>query len=231
MAGGRCWDGRRLGIGVALALAVLGGAMPARAQSPCDRLDPLEPEVAVAIELPDEPRIGQVAQAELRRRAKSADSVHHDPDTIARGLTTSRLEGEARFAMRRVKLRSGAECVALEGIEARLALEELAVLIDRRYPEDSCEYRAVLEHELEHVRISKDTLRAWEDQAEDALRKIADGWGGRWLEPAQADRFGQKVDETLSRLLRRINDDAAKQHARLDTRESYAATQRQCRNW
>ena len=84
---------------------------------------------------------------------------------------------------------------------------------------------------MEHVRISKDTLRAWQGRAKDALLKITDDWDGRWVDPATADRFGEEVDKTLSHLLRRINDDAAERHARLDTRESYAATQRRCRNW
>ncbi len=179
------------------------------------------------------PRVVPASEAEIRRRAGEAGGAHAGAGVVTRGLTTSRLAGRASYTFTKVERRDGRSegCVALRSVSARLANEDVTILVDRRYPEGSCEREAILAHEREHVRIGRDTLREWEGGARDRLGAVAERWGGRWLGPGGERALSDALDAAVSDLVARVEADAARGNARIDTPASYAEVQRRCRSW
>jgi hypothetical protein len=222
-----------LGLGALLLAAGLGlvGA-GASAAEPCAGLAPPTPTVEIEVAAPARPRIVPAADGEMRRRAGEFGGAHAEAGVATRGLASSRLVGRASYTMTKVEPRPGGRaCLALRSVSARFANEDVTILVDRRYPEGSCEREAILAHEREHVRIGGDTLREWEERIRDELRGLAGRWGGRWLGSGEERSVGEAVDAAMSDLVARVEADAARRNARIDTPASYAEVERRCRAW
>ena len=214
-----------------LATAILADR-PAWAAASCDGLQRIEPTVELAIILPKQPTIRAASAGEIERRARETGSgVETDPKAVTRGVTLTRLEARADYTRTEVTFPDRRKCLALKGIEARLGYGDITVLIDQRYRKGSCEHDAILEHELQHVRVNKDAARGQQDAFERELRKVAARWEGRWVSPLQAKRLDRELDAVVSGTLDRVRSDAKRQNAGLDTPASYAAVQRRCHNW
>jgi hypothetical protein len=220
---------RRRGALVAAAL-LLPPAWAAAAQDACGGLDPPTPEVTVAVEDPVEPRIVAASEAEIRRRAGAAGKSTQG-DAITRGLTVSETGTKTGYTLARATLPDGTGCVALKSIQARAMDREVTVLIDRSYRPGSCEHRAILDHEQEHVRINAEALRQTGKLLEQRLETVADRWGGCWLAPDQAPRVEEAIGRAVSEATAAARDEAEARHRRLDTPESYAEVQARCENW
>ena len=215
---------------LAAALLLLLPAGPALAQRDCGGLDPPTPEVTVDVANPPEPRIVAASEAEIRRRAGAAGQAAPS-DAITRGLTVSETATETGYTLAKATLSDGIGCVALKGIEARVADRDVTVLVDRSYRPGSCERRAILDHEREHVRINAEALRRTGKLVEDQLEAVADRWGGRWLAPDQAPRIDEAIGRAVSESTAAARGEAEARHRRLDTPESYAEVQERCGNW
>ena len=215
---------------LAVALLLFLPAWPASAQRDCGGLDPPTPDVKVDVADLPEPRIVAASEAEIRKRAGAAGKSTPS-DAITRGLTLSETGTETGYTLAKATLSDGTGCVALKGVEAKVMDREVTVLIDRSYRPGSCEYRAILDPERQHVRINADALRRTGRLLEERLEAVADRWGGRWLAPDQAPRVEGAIGRAVSEAAAAAREEAEARHRRLDTPESYAAVQERCGNW
>jgi hypothetical protein len=199
----------------------------------CGGAKPGAPKVEVTIATP-EPRVADATRAEIRRRiGGSAAGQRHagGGEAVTLGLTATQLAARADYELTKVTRRDGVECVALARIGAKLANEDVTVLVDRRYKPGSCERKAVLAHEMEHVRIGNEVLREWKGRARERLRAVADRWSGRWVPASDARRIDKEVSAAIADLVRRMEADSRRRNARIDTPASYREVQRRCRGW
>jgi hypothetical protein len=215
---------------LAAAMLVLPAWPAAAAQDLCGGLDPPTPEVRVEVADPPEPRIVAASEAEIRERAGAAGKSAQG-DAITRGLTVSETATETGYTLAKATLPDGTGCVALKGIEAEVADRGTTVLVDRSYRAGSCEHRAILDHEREHVRVNAEALRQTGRLLEERLEAVADRWGGRWLAPDQAPRVEEAIGRAVGEATAAARDEAEARHRRLDTPESYAEVQARCENW
>jgi hypothetical protein len=214
---------------LAAALLLLPACL-AVARGDCGGLDPPTPDVKVDVAGPPEPRIVAASEAEIRERAGAAGKSTRG-DAVTRGLTVSETATETGYTLAKATLSDGTGCVALKGIEARVADRGVTVLVDRSYRPGSCERRAILDHEQEHVRINAEALRQTGRLLEDQLEAVADRWGGRWLAPDQAPRIEEAIGRAVGEATAAARGEAEAGHGRLDTPESYAEVQERCGNW
>ncbi len=226
---------RLLGAGLLLLAAspcLAAETARARAEPACGGPKPDAPKVEVAVTTP-EPRVVDATRAEIRRRigGPSGNGRHAGGEAVTLGLTATQLAARADYELTKVTRRDGSECVALARIAARLANEDVTVLVDRRYKAGSCERKAVLAHEMEHVRIGNEVLREWEGRTRERLRTVADRWAGRWVAAGEARRIDKEISAAVSDLVRRIEADSRRRNARIDTPASYREVQRRCRSW
>jgi hypothetical protein len=209
----------------------LHGAAGAADARPCRGLERPETAIEVRIEHPAAPRIVAVPERQIRERAVSA-GLHEDrPNRRTSGLTATQIEGQAGYRLARATVREGRNCVALKSVTARLANRDVVVYVDGRYPEGSCERRAILDHELEHVRINRETLEQGRKGLRARLERAVEPWRGRWVPEDEVAAMDAAIGAAVSEGLAAVRAGAARQHARIDTPASYARTQRRCAGW
>ena len=147
------------------------------------------------------------------------------------GLTIGRYDLEVIVNSESVRDGAG-YCTELRAAHVETGLKQLDVIVDRRFAPGSCERKAVLDHEAEHVEIFREALRYYLPALEHALRQIA-------LPRAipVADRnaaraaYVNPITDALKPLFAAMNSHARDANAQLDTPESYAAVFKRCRDW
>lgn len=221
---------RALPVLAAMGLA-LGPPALGQAATACSGLERVRAKVEVEIEEPREPRIAPTAEREIRRRAAGAGLHEGGSARRTSGLTTTQVEGQAGYRLARATLPGGQVCVALRSVTARLAHREVVVYVDGRYPEGSCERKAILDHEFEHVRINREALERGRKALGARLERAIEPWRGRWVPEREAEAMDAAIGAAVREGLKAIRADAAQQHGRIDTPASYARTQQRCDGW
>jgi hypothetical protein len=220
----------RAAVGAAFWLAAASPAMVV-AQPACSGLPALTPELEVTADPGGEPEVRAASAEEIRRKAAEMGRDPDPPGRVTRGLTTVEIRVETGFTLARIEDADGTVCVALEAARVELANRDVAVLIDRRYEKGSCEHRAVLAHELEHVAINAEAVRAGERRLRERLEAVVSRWKGRWVPEERQAAIGDALQGAASAVLAEVRRSAAARHARIDTPQSYAETQRRCQSW
>lgn len=212
---------------VVLAALILQAPVPALAD--CAGLQPLQPKVTVATAAPAAPRLVAATAAEIRSRAaRSGTGLAAGAE--ASGLTVDDVSVEARTILS-TTTRGEDRCVALRAIEGAVRSRTVEVLIDRAYRPGSCQYRAVLEHEREHVRINAGALARLGEVLEQRLRALADPWAGRWVPAGGEAGLEVGLGRALEEATRQARGEAEERHRAIDTAEAYAAVQARCDRW
>jgi hypothetical protein len=211
------------------ALAALLLQAPEPALADCGGLQPLQPTVTVTTSEPAEPRLVAATTAEIRSRAARSGSGL-PAGAMARGLTVDDVAAEARTTLSAVTSGQG-RCVALQAIDGTVRSRAVEVLIDRDYRPGSCQYRVVLEHEREHVRINAGALARLGELLAQRLRELADRWAGRWLPAGGEAGLEEELGRALEEATRQARGEAEERHRAIDTAEAYAAVQARCERW
>ncbi len=102
------------------------------------------------------------------------------------GLTVGSISARYRTAIRYRKHQHGGYCVWLSGAQVSVGFEALTVYLDRVYEEGSCEYAAILAHEMTHVRLNRETVAKYLPQLRAPHPRIA--WQLRRMPDRNRDR-------------------------------------------
>jgi hypothetical protein len=151
------------------------------------------------------------------------------------GLT----EVEHRLAFRGLvdaETSRGRTCVWFDEVTVDLAPASVQIFVPREYPEDSCEYTAILVHEREHERVHRERLEAAAKEIEDALT------AAKWLpargNPLEAsDRaaaeaaLNAKIRKVVTPVYEKYKEDLAAAQAELDKPELYQWVSKRCSAW
>jgi hypothetical protein len=216
--------------GFALSAMLLHAAAASAAPDVCTSLSPVTTKIEVNVEAPGEPAIRVASAEEIQRLAGRSGRSQAD-EAVTRGLTSSEIQGSARYELLEQTLPESGRCTALSKMTARFAIPTLTIHIDRRYRPGSCEYSAILEHEQEHVRITKETLQRWENRIRQQLESAVTSWRDRWLPAAVEREIKAAIDHAIADLVRQIQADADRQHAAIDTPAAYEKVRRRCSGW
>ncbi|MBF0358822.1 MAG: hypothetical protein HQL70_09460 [Magnetococcales bacterium] len=170
--------------------------------------------------------------ASQRRLNKKHRSRRDSTQTI--GMTESGLfiRVTTSFAIKSFR-RSKKSCVALHGVKVEYGFGSTPVLIDKQFRPGSCEYRAIYDHEIEHVRIMNSKGRSYNEwihkQMSYRLKSITQRLTTR---PNQEQRrITGRVKKIAASLMRKLNNSLSVAHAYIDTPESYRKTQAKCSGW
>ncbi len=129
-------------------------------------------------------------------------------------------------------------CVHLSSIDFEIGFSELAVYVDKTYPENSCKYNAVLEHENTHVRIHQKTLKQYARELANMVYQKSVNMPPQEI-PNNDNSAAQNVISQIEANIKSIGKDyrsrieqaANVQHKDLDSKESYEQTRALCKNW
>lgn len=150
------------------------------------------------------------------------------------GLTTGPISARYRTRVRLRRSLHGGFCVSLVAANIQVGFETLTVYLDRKYPKGSCEYEAILAHEMEHVRRNRDAvtrdLPRLRRQVAQVLR-AKPALHVREVERQARDAYLLYLRQQLGPSLRAIAAARDRSNDAIDTPESYRAIAAKCENW
>jgi len=124
-------------------------------------------------------------------------------------------------------------CIYLNSVTANFGWERLEVFIASELVQGGCAYRAVLDHENQHVGINRDTLKEFAPQIRARLEDVL-----RDQQPVLMRDNGQGTDAILAQIHARMNaildqfrDTLGRRQATIDTARNYGATSALCSDW
>lgn len=129
--------------------------------------------------------------------------------------------------------RGAAYCSYLTSVEIEFGWDRMQVYVPSEYPQGSCEYRAVIDHENQHVSIYRSALKEFAPRARARIEAVL----ARARPTVARDQNGgmdaalAPVSAELSALLKEFINTHAARHQQIDTPSNYAAVTALCKNW
>jgi hypothetical protein len=145
-------------------------------------------------------------------------------------ITSDHLAMQVRPVVSR--LANGRLCVWVTDVAARVGDPELDVYVAANYPEGTCEYNVVREHENQHVEINRSVIHAWGPRIGAQLRDSV-GQSFPMVAAGNADiqRIPQMLMDSLQPLFDAMNSELRQRNGAIDTPENYRLTAARCKNW
>ena len=149
------------------------------------------------------------------------------------GLTLSDFRFQIGTTVSLLPAEGGGLCVYPDSFDISIGYSGFKVYIDRRYGKGSCEYRAVLEHENEHVSLYRSAMVRSLPNLQRAVYSAARRITPVVVEtPDQGARYMQKqMHNKLKSHVAQLSRNADVANARIDTLTSYKRVHARCRNW
>ena len=126
-------------------------------------------------------------------------------------------------------------CFWITGFDVSLRYRRVDVFIAREYPVGSCQYKAVLEHEEEHVRVSRQNLEEFAPRIRRALTSLLIPTGQQPAKVVSAAAARRNVkgisDELLQPIYKEMMASLVRAQKDVDSPVEYARVQRKCKNW
>ena len=206
------------------------GAIPGRldGEAGCPPRADRNFKVDVTISIPKPPINRNLSSHQL------TEKTFHDPNARILGLTIPDLTIRTSVE-HATEERSGFYCYWLVSVEAELVYHSIEVYIAREYEPGSCEYRAILRHEQEHVAIARRNLEKYKPKVRYALTSLLLPTPDRPIQLASLDETEPTFDALFNKVLqpvyRDMQEDLTRAQAAIDTQESYARVRAKCFNW
>ncbi|MEE8499584.1 MAG: hypothetical protein V3S27_03345 [Kiloniellales bacterium] len=150
------------------------------------------------------------------------------------GLTTGPVSARYRTRVQIRKRQHSGFCVRPVAVEVRVGFETLTVYLDRKYQKGSCEYEAILAHEMEHVRRNRDAVKRYLPQLRRQLAQMLRAKPTMQVlgvERQARDAYLLYIKQRLGPSLRAITAARDRSNDAIDTPESYRAIADKCENW
>jgi hypothetical protein len=230
MANGTPGAGRRRGLAVLAAAAVLGFASSsAAARCVADGR-------GVVVDLrpvPGQVKYQSASPGQLRRLRDRARGTAGKLGWHAVGFTRTEVEYRMRVTVSAAPLSTRLYCVSLTSVDATLGYGTLDVYIDAKYPRRSCAYGSIMAHENAHVDIFRTTLERFAPRLRAHLRRAT----GR-MEPIRAvspddgaERLKERLRHEIEPLFNDMNRVLNRANAKLATTRNYKREQERCGDW
>jgi hypothetical protein len=220
-------------VGLALAGAVLAapaspgawaGACPARTAAP---------EVTLRLEAGEPLLDHSYDRGGVKRVSDAVMGYTQGPWHVPLGLTLAKLLARYKTSIVYAKGQGGTYCVYLDSAEIAIGYPEVQVFVSSDYPEASCEYQAVLAHEMEHVAVNRQVLDAHEAPVRKALARILRSKRSLVVYNKSSARaaFIREFELGLKAALAALAADHDRLNAKIDSESSYRRVFEQCSDW
>ncbi len=222
----------RLPLAAALAWAAAFSALPlpVLGAGPCDG-------IAASVVLNSD--LGRVVHrpGHTRSDLKRIQNHHGGKETkrgwYPLGLTQAEMRIDMRLGVRVVPVSGRRFCAVPKSVEVTAGFPTFVIYIDHKYRRGSCAYRAILDHEDEHVAIYRGTLERYAPWIKarlslEALRLRPVHVGSQ---ARAAERVKKLLMGKLRPLVKKMETAAELANAEIDSVISYRAIHAKCRKW
>jgi hypothetical protein len=150
----------------------------------------------------------------------------------ALGLTSSQIGFNVSGKTFAVPVQGG-YCVYLREVDARFGYRAMDVFIASEYRPNTCEYRAILDHENQHVAINRQGVAEYAPRIRQALESHLAELAPRFTQDPQVgtDRSLAALQLHVDPLLDEMQDSLARRNAVIDNQNNYEAIGELCKNW
>ncbi|MEX1034513.1 MAG: hypothetical protein WDZ54_01050 [Sneathiella sp.] len=192
-----------------------------------------KPEVRIEV-ISAKPRFdhGKSSQ-QIERIAKKSGFAKSSRHTNLLGLTHSAIGPSLGVATKYKIIERGKYCLRLDWVKLTFGARKTNVYIDRKYRKDTCAYKAILAHELEHVRINERVIKEYLPIITRELEARAAGIRPFYTKNSKV--AGQSIVNRLmfelDPMLEEFNKARMAANDLIDTPAAYAATQAKCIDW
>jgi len=214
---------------LALLLLYVTGATTAVAEADCPIAETTTYVIDVDAIVPGSVAVNQ----QLTRRQLGAAAAHGGRGNIL-GLMHSRLDARSSTSYGYVESGRGF-CFWLQEVRVILEFPTVEIYVAREYRPGTCPYRAILDHETDHLRVARNILDPYAAEMRAALTSLGiPKPNAPWFVP-DTEAAKAKVEKLLVRILnpiyQRMQTDMAEQQSYLDSHQEYEDVFRRCDNW
>jgi hypothetical protein len=172
------------------------------------------------------------AQIEQMRHLKFHNRLLHNP-----GLTLAEHEFKMDYQVAGLEHpRRDGYCVWVDSVDVNFSYAQMDVYISSDYPDGSCPYRVILNHENQHVAIDERVLAKYRTLFEAVLRRNRTiPTRAHPLSVVSVKNGKSIIEERLNRIVHPILEaykkEVIRENGKIDTPASYRRSQSLCNNW
>ena len=149
------------------------------------------------------------------------------------GLTLTEFRYAIKTSARLIPMNGGGYCAQPVSYDLTIGFSDFLVHIDRQYRRGSCEFAAIRDHEISHVTLFRSNLSRYmpiiRRQAREAAARVR---SVSVRDPnSGAERLQDQMQRRMNPLISKLNREADKSNARIDTPGSYRNVHMLCDNW
>lgn len=213
--------------GVGMVLAVLAQANPGQAQT-CS--PPNYAGVSVRIMDPQPLLKTSSNLKQINSKAKAHGLLKRG--NMVLGLTQSEIETSMNIRFGGY-VQGNLTCLNIARIDANFGHRVHNIILPREYARGTCQYKTVLKHEMEHVRVNREGVRKYaqilKHELDRAVKKF-NPYRAKSMEQGKkkAERAMQKV---VASVTKRFNQEIHAQHAVIDKPGGPYDASGACRSW
>ncbi|MBT3917120.1 MAG: hypothetical protein HN731_04575 [Rhodospirillaceae bacterium] len=172
-------------------------------------------------------------QQQLARLANRFKSSRLKSNERALGLTSSQHSVGFEMNSQVARLGSNRYCARIQSVDVEILVKKLKVYILGKYRRGTCQYKAVVDHEHEHVATFQSGIETLEQTFNDRIwriiRNLQPGFGST---PKQASQRAFKIlGANLNRIKAPIERRMNSRNRQIDTPLSYQMLTQQCSRW
>jgi hypothetical protein len=218
-----------------LLLAMVCPSM-AQGQTTCPSNGRTAPKVTIIMDPATVSYRNDLTQAQLTELSSKQRRTNYGGNRkmITVGLTRAEGGYEVRSSSQIYPLRNKTQyCGWLSSVEVRLYFKSMLVNVASDYRPGSCEYTAVIDHENKHVAIYRRNMDVYARRVKAELERAVARFGPASASSQQgvAQQFMNEAGRYIKPLLDEMHDQAERDHANLDSPESYKYSQGLCKGW
>jgi hypothetical protein len=163
----------------------------------------------------------------------------HFKDSAVPGITLMKLDTDIKVNTKHL-FQDGRPtgCLQIDDIQIKMTMQQ-TVYIGNEYPEESCNYEAILQHEKKHLKANQSITRNYDTVLQSAIRNQVDsylkGLGTGPFYNSDIKKIRKEVVSRISALVAEEQEPLSKEiyiaHKNIDTAEEYKNVSTQCSKW
>jgi hypothetical protein len=173
------------------------------------------------------------SRSDLERMQKARSRHQGSGNWRVLGLTLTEFRYSIKTSARLTPIVGGGYCAQPVSFDLTIGFSDFLIYIDRQYRRGSCEFAAIRDHEISHVKLFRSNLSRYmpiiRRQARNAAASVR---SVTVTNPKSgAERFQNHMQRYMNPLIKKLNREANKSNARIDTPRSYRNVHMLCDNW
>ncbi len=217
----------KLALPLVLSLALLAPA--AKAQDGCGSYPQIPVKVVSVFEEPNYDFTQDINGLQAIA-SRTKDKIPGNHKSLALGLTTYTPLINFKAKLVEMPTTSGLPCIMVEDIFASLGYQDIKVYIATEFPQGTCGFDAIVEHEVKHLIVNKEVLEEYVEKIRTELEYQMPILGVAQQESiAYSEQvLRREINAIVSKFLNEMSQENARRQMEIDSEEEYERVSNAC---